>query len=305
MWPMYPAVVSAARAAVGHSQTIETPETAEGYDMSETTANLTDAIERGVDVRLAGDTGPCGGPDWLATGWLQRGGLCVLYGEWSDDRTAVAVDCALHAVRGDDWLHTGGGVGDMPERRVLYITTKVHRDTVARSVAVTARNTGLETYDHRWSGYGRFGILPRALNMADYVDLVELTRLVDEEGTDLIVFDFPFQTLGSPALTKEFAEGLSELRTGTGAGILITCFAEPAVTGDDLLSPVADRSIHLDRGNVLNGYRVDHGVHTRTAVTPVAGRFTSMPLGDDRPDSRFLFGRRFSIPIAEPQRAAA
>lgn len=152
--------------------------------------------------------------EWVVPGWIELGGLHMLYGPSEAGKSFVAVDLVCSLAAGVQWL--GKEVGPAP---TLYVAAEGSRGCYSRVVAWCAdREVDLAEPP----AYMRLG----PVDLTDGGEVDHLTRQIKEVGAALVVLDtLALCTPGVPendnASMGQVVTSLKRISAKTGAAVLV------------------------------------------------------------------------------------
>lgn len=183
---------------------------------------------------------------YLVKGWLDRGGLSVLYGPSNTGKSFLALDLAHHVARGLRW----GGYRVRPGR-ALYIAAE-------GGVGFTNRVAALDKPE-LWVAACPITLTGRESQARDLVDVLLHLTAVGGAPFDMIVVDTLARVMGgsdenlAPAIA-ELLDGLDFVRRATGAHVMLVHHSgkdsSRGARGHSSLRAAIDTEIALTRDDV-------------------------------------------------------
>lgn len=150
---------------------------------------------------------------YLVKGWLDRGGLSVLFGPSNTGKSFLALDMAHHVARGLRW-----GGHRVRRGRVVYLAAE-------GGAGFTNRVAALD-HPEFWVAACPITLTGKESQSRDLVDTLNHLTAVGGEPFDLIVVDTLARVMGgsdenlAPAIA-ELLDGLDYIRRATGAHVMV------------------------------------------------------------------------------------
>ena len=191
--------------------------------------------------------------DPLIEGYLERGGMSVLYGESGAGKTFVGLDMAYHIAAKQEW--NGRKVKGGP---VVYVAAEAGETINARMAALRAR--------YKPEKEPPLCVVPCLLNLfnpgADLRELVELVHRWSElcgEKTVMIVLDTLARIIGSGDENTArdmggLVQNIDKLRVATGAHVMVVHHSGKnkanGARGSSALRAATDTEIEVEGGRI-------------------------------------------------------